>query len=77
MTILEATLGDGADKNLTLGCSLKGTKIKNIYQRNGEGAIMKVTEEEEVTSWSPGSKTATGGKEAVVKSIRCGTAVSE
>lgn len=77
MTILEATRGDYADKNLTLGWSLKGTKLKSIYQGNGEGAIMKVTEEEDVTSWWPGSKRATGRKEAVVKSIRCGTALSE
>lgn len=42
MTILEVILGDHADKNLTLGIYLRDRKIKNIFQEDGEGVIMKV-----------------------------------
>lgn len=36
MKMLEVSLGDYADKDLTLGAHLRGGKIKNIYQENGE-----------------------------------------
>lgn len=42
MTMLEVTLGDYADKDLTLRTDLRSMTIKNIYQEDGEGMIMKV-----------------------------------